>query len=49
LALLWLLAGLAAALPDVLPPPADMPLAPVAVAGALALAFASPWPRPARA
>jgi hypothetical protein len=49
LALLWLLAGLAAALPDALPPPSDMPLAPIAVAGALALAFASPWPRPARA
>lgn len=49
LTLVSLLAGVAAVLPDVLPPPTDLPLAPIAVAAALALAAASPWPRPARA
>lgn len=49
LALLWILVGLAAAFPDAWLPPADLPLAPIAVAAALALAAASPWPRPARA
>ena len=49
LALLWFLAGLAAALPDALPPSADLPVAPIAVTAALALAAAAPWPRPDRA
>ncbi|MFN9331190.1 MAG: hypothetical protein ACK6D1_01170 [Planctomycetota bacterium] len=49
LALVWLLAGLAAALPGALPPPADLPVAPIAVTAALAHAAAAPWPRPARA
>lgn len=49
LALLWLLAGLAAVLPWTLPFAADLPVAPLAVAAALTLAAASPWPRPARA
>lgn len=49
LALLALLAGLIAAFPAALPPPADLPVAPIAVTAALALAAAAPWPRPDRA
>ncbi len=49
LLLLWFLVGLAAVLPLTLPPPLDLPLGPLAVAGALALAAASPWRRPDRA